>query len=507
MTALDQFDSIYNILILVTFVTLITWRLKFPSTLALILAGIIASVSTRLIIPEIGSEIFVTLLLPPILFQETLHLNIDDFIKEIDSVIMFATIGTILMQLSVGIFSYLILNFNLIESLLFGILIAPTDPVAVIRQFHSSNVDKRFQIIVSGESLLNDGVSIVIYSILLTILAQGSITPLIGLRLAAQIIIGGLIIGVLVGYSVHSMFCWTNDSYAQVLISFMVAFGVYRVAEELGASGVLAIVVSGLIINYRSRKFGGLGQETFDMLTNLWEFIGFLSSSIAFIFIGMNLDRQVFADNFSNSLVLFLVLLLFRQVMVELVSTLRQILWSKGYSRFWKNGLSWAGLRGAVSIVLALGISGVVPNSDLIIAVTFGIVILSNFVQGTSISVLINDWDLVSGSEHEEVMDTAFSEKYVSSGYDPLRSKFERIFFSAPEFFVRDTGLGSWLIIKLVYVIEYLNIYTLETIPSKTVSGVSQLVALLIGVLVGFLAWVNDFVFRWDQSDKENKKI
>ncbi|MFA9496560.1 MAG: hypothetical protein ACERKS_11665, partial [Candidatus Bathyarchaeota archaeon] len=64
----------------------------------------------------------------------------------------------------------------------------------------------------------------------------------------------------------------------------------------------------------------------------------------------------------------------------------------------------------------------------------------------------------------------------------------------------------SWLIIKLVYVIEYLNIYTLETIPSKTVSGVSQLVALLIGVLVGFLAWVNDFVFGWDQSDKENKK-
>ena len=94
MTALEQFDSIYNILILVTFVTLITWRLKFPSTLALILAGIIASVSTRLIIPEIGSEIFVTLLLPPILFQETLHINIDDFIKEIDSVIMFSTIGT-----------------------------------------------------------------------------------------------------------------------------------------------------------------------------------------------------------------------------------------------------------------------------------------------------------------------------------------------------------------------------------------------------------------------------
>ena len=162
MAVLEQFDSIYNILILVTFVTLITWRLKFPSTIALIIAGILASISTRLTIPEIGSEIFITLLLPPILFQEALHLNVDELLKESDSVLMFATLGTIVMQIAVGIFSYYVLKFNLLESLLFGILIAPTDPVAVIKQFHSSNVDQRFQMIISGESLLNDGVSIVI---------------------------------------------------------------------------------------------------------------------------------------------------------------------------------------------------------------------------------------------------------------------------------------------------------------------------------------------------------
>ena len=503
MTALEQFDSIYNILILVTFVTLITWRLNFPSTLALIIAGILASVSTRLMIPEIGSEIFLTLLLPPILFQEALHLNVDDFIKESDSVILFATIGTILMQIAVGVFSYYILKFNLIESLLFGILIAPTDPVAVIRQFHNSNVDQRFQMIISGESLLNDGVSIVIYSLLLTILAQGSVTPVIGFRLAAQIIIGGLVIGVLVGYIVHSIFCWTNDSYAQVLISFMVAFGVYRVAEEMGASGVLAIVVSGLIINYRSRKFGGLGRDTYEMLENLWEFIGFLASSMAFIFIGMNLNRQVFAINFSNSLVVFLVLVLFRSLMVEFVSWLMQLFWSKGYSRDWKNGLSWAGLRGAVSIVLALGVSGVVPNSELIIAITFGIVILSNFVQGTSLNFLVNDWDLISEKVPEELSDNLFSEKYVSTGYDSEKSLVERGLFCAPEFVVRDTDFGSWVSNRLVLMIEYLNDYSIESIPSKTVGGVNRLVTFLTGVLISFLAWVNQFLSRWDQKSSE----
>jgi CPA1 family monovalent cation:H+ antiporter len=505
MAVLEQFDSIYNILILVTFVTLITWRLKFPSTLALIIAGILASISTRIVIPEIGSEIFITLLLPPILFQEALHLNVDDFIKEADSVIMFATFGTILMQIAIGIFSFYILDLNFIESLLFGILIAPTDPVAVISQFHSSNVDQRFQMILSGESLLNDGVSIVIYSILITILTQGSISSIIGISIAIRIILGGLFIGILVGYIAHSLFCWTNDSYAEVLISFMVAYGVYRLAEELGVSGVLAIVVSGLIINYRSRKFGGLGQDAYNLLENLWEFIGFLSSSLAFIFIGMNLDRQIFYNNFSTSLIVFLVLLLFRKLMVEFVSRFMDLLWSKGYSGPWKNSLSWAGLRGAVSIVLALGVGGFVPNSEFIIAITFGVVILSNFVQGTSMSILINDWGLTSEVINGEFSDNVFSEEYVSSGYNPTKSLAEKVLFSAPEYFVRDTGFGSWVTTRLVFMIDYLNKYSIDFIPTRTVGYVSMFVTSFSRLLIEFLAWVNQNMLRWDQNDQENE--
>ena len=228
-------------------------------------------------------------------------------------------------------------------------------------------------------------------------------------------------------------------------------------AEELGVSGVLAIVVSSLIINYRSRKYGGLGQDTYNMLENLWEFIGFLSSSLAFIFIGMNLDRQIFYDNFSTSLVVFLVLILFRKLMVEFISRLMDLFWTKGYSGSWRNGLAWAGLRGAVSIVLALGVGGFAPNSELIVAVTFGVVILSNFVQGTSLSILINDWGLISENVHEDFSDNIFSEKYVSAGYDPKKSLIEKGLFSAPVYFVRDTGFGSCVSSKLVFMIVYLN--------------------------------------------------
>ena len=133
-------------------------------------------------------------------------------------------------------------------------------------------------------------------------------------------------------------------------------------------------------------------------------------------------------------------------------------------------------------------------------------VILSNFVQGTSIGLLINDWGLISESEPVELFDNIFSEEYVSLGYNPDRSKFERIFFSAPEFFVRDTWFGFWISTKLVLLMEYLNSYALDAIPGKTVSVVSNFMAFISSILVGFLAWVNQFVLRWDQSEENKTK-
>ena len=498
------FDAVYNILILVTFVTLVTWRLRFPTTLALILAGVLASVSTRFVFPVIESDIFVSLLLPPILFQETLHLDIDKLIRESDSILVFATLGTILMQLTVALFSNIVLGLNLIESMLFGIILAPTDPVSVIRLFHSCGVDERFQIIVSGESLLNDGVSIVIYSIILTIINQGSISPLIGLQITALTILGGVLLGIIVGYTVHLIFCWTHDTYGQVLISFLVAFGLYRVAEGLGASGVLAIVVSGLLINYRSRKLGGLGHETYVMLENLWEFIGFLASSIAFIFIGMHLDRQVFADSFPISLGLFTVTIVLRVLVIEILSRLMQSFWGKGFSRNWKNGFSWAGIRGAVSIVLVLGLRGVIPSSELIIALTFGVVILSNFIQGTSMGLFVNQWNLLCEPSDDLVSENRFSEDYISDGYAPSKNVCERVFFCAPEYIVRDTTLGSWVSNKLVMIIGYLDRNSIEAFPDKTLSIFKRITNYFTNLLVGFLNWANQYILRRKIEEEES---
>ncbi|MDX1314884.1 MAG: cation:proton antiporter, partial [Eudoraea sp.] len=267
-----------------------------------------------------------------------------------------------------------------------------------------------------------------------------------------------------------------------------------------GLSGVLALVVSGLIINYRSRKYGGLGRVSYEMLENLWEFIGFLSSSIAFIFIGMNLDRDVFSVNFSTSLIVFLLLLLFRKVMVELISRLTGILWSKDFPSTWRNGFTWAGLRGAVSVVLALGVSGLVPNSEYIIAITFGVVILSNFVQGTTMGTLINRWELGSMDHSIEGWDNIFSLDYVDSGYRPDNSLFERVFFSAPEYFIRDTSFGTWLAGLVISAIGYINTYEVDSIQKRTIGTMQKVLIRFRDVLLALLAWINENFLKRDES-------
>ena len=386
-TALAQFDAIFNILLVVTAITLVTRRLHFPQTIALIMAGIYSTMFTRLQLPPIESDIFVSVLLPPILFRETLHLNVDELIDDTDTILGYAVFGTLAMTLSVGLFSRFILGFGLIESLLLGIIIAPTDPVAVISTFQRMGVVKRFQLLVAGESLFNDGVAIVIYSVLVSVLTLGTLTLLDVFKIGTITILGGILLGIVSGYLAHLLFCWSEDKFVDVLISFIVAFGVFRLAEGLGVSGVLATVVAGLIINYRSKNYGGLGRPSIEMLDSLWEFVGFVAQSAAFIFIGVNTDTAILYKYAGPIFVIAVFTLLARLLMVVSVAQLLQATRNKSIPNDWALGMVWSGLRGGVSLVLALGVDSLgLENAEAMLALTFGVVLISNIFQGLSMS-------------------------------------------------------------------------------------------------------------------------
>jgi CPA1 family monovalent cation:H+ antiporter len=401
VTSLGQFDAVFNILIVVTIISIASRRFRIPSAASLILAGIISTLFSKSPLPELAPAMFTSILLPPIIFQETLHTDIQCLVDDSDCIATYAIAGTVLMLIMVTSFVYFGLGFNLMESLLLGIIIAPTDPVAVLYAFKEIGVVKRFERIVSGESLFNDGVAIVLFSIVVSIISLGTMTFFDVVRISLLTIIGGVVIGLLSGYAAHILLCWVDDKYASVLISFIIAFGVFRVSEGLGASGVISTVTAGLVINYRTRHRGEPDKESIEVLETLWEFVGFTASSIAFIFIGTNLDLSILLSYIQPIILLYLSIIFSRYIMVQGMAGFLKLTCGKQIPGNWKLGLFWSGLRGAVSIVLVLSIQGLaLVKSEFIVALTFGVVLISNLIHGPSIPIVIQKLNIL-GSEEE----------------------------------------------------------------------------------------------------------
>jgi monovalent cation:H+ antiporter, CPA1 family len=396
---LGQFDSIYNILLLVVVITLIARQINFPSTIAFIFAGLLAASVPRIPLPDLSPEVFLSILLPPILFTETLTMDVDGLIDDSDTILSFAVAGTALMVTAVGLYTHLIFNLTWMEAFILGIIIAPTDPVSIITTFKRLGVIKRFQLIVAGESLFNDGFAVVIYSILLTIVDAGTISAGEVLAISAIKIFGGVIIGYVAGYIVHLIFCWTEDLYVETLLTFIVTFGVFRLAEAIHSSGVIAVVIAGLILNYRCRNHGGISEKGEETLNVMWEFVGFIASSFAFIFIGVSLDAELLSTYALPIIALSIMSTLFRFLMTEGISRFLERYRGKRIPWNWRVGMTWSGLRGAVSVVLVLGITGVnFANEQLLLALTYGIVLGTNLIQGLTMPWIIKRFRLYSSS-------------------------------------------------------------------------------------------------------------
>jgi len=392
-----QFDAIYNILILVVVISLVARQINFPATIAFIFAGLLAAWVPRLTLPELSPEIFLTVLLPPILFNETLTLDIEGLIDDSDIILFYAVVGTALMVTAVGLYTHYVLGLTWIESFLLGIIVAPTDPVSVIATFKQLGVIRRFQLIVAGESLFNDGVAIVVYSILLIIIEAGGISSFEVLQITLVKVLGGILLGYIAGFIVHLIFCWTDDFFVEILLSFIVAFGVFRLAEAFHASGVIAVVMAGLLLNYRCKSSGGITEHDEESLEVMWEFVGFIASSFAFIFIGVSLEPAILVGFALPILGLSLFSVLFRYVMVSLVAEFLERHRSKRIPQNWRVGMTWSGLRGAVSVVLVLGIAGLgLPNTETMFALTYGLVLGSNVFQGLTMPTLVKQLRLYS---------------------------------------------------------------------------------------------------------------
>jgi CPA1 family monovalent cation:H+ antiporter len=404
MTSQDIILTIELIVILLSIaaiVGIIARRLRMPYTVGLVLVGFFLFVVINWsqsfseygfivgvvdildefihLDPDVTREIILGLLVPPLIFEAAFNLRVRDLLKDWKLITTFAIPGVLITTLLVGFGVYFGVGIPLTAALVFGALIAATDPVAVVALFKSLGVPKRLQVLLEGESLFNDGTAIVIFGIALELAQAKEVTLLSGFLDFLLVAGGGILVGIIVGFIISRILTRLDDYLIETALTFILAYGVYFLAENIHVSGVLAVVAAGLVN-------GSVGPQSMSpttriVVSNFWEFAAFIANSLIFLLIGLVVDPVLLFQNWQAILVAILAVLAARAIVIFGFSS-----FSRSISFRWKTVLFWGGLRGAISLALALGLGAQYAQLR---AMTFGVVIFTLLIQGTTMGGLV----------------------------------------------------------------------------------------------------------------------
>jgi CPA1 family monovalent cation:H+ antiporter len=279
------------------------------------------------------------------------------------------------------------------HALVFGALVAATDPVAVIALFSTISVPKRLQVLLEGESLFNDGTAIVIFGIITAVALTGEFNFVMGVIDFLRIAGGGLVIGLILGTLISQMISRIDDHLIETTLTTVLAFGSYLIAEEVfHVSGVLAVVAAGLVNGNIGPR--GMSPTTRIVVFSFWEYIGFIANSFAFLLIGLQIDLGVLLVYWQPIITAILAVLGARAVVIYGLAWI-----SRDIPLNWQHVLFWGGLRGAISLALALGLPGALEGRAQLQVMAFGVVVFTLLVQGFSMGSLIRRMGLDRRSE------------------------------------------------------------------------------------------------------------
>ncbi len=329
-------------------------------------------------------------LLSFLLFAGALNVDLDNLNRLKWPILTLATLGLLLSTFVVGTLVYLLLGALGLAlpfgyALLFGALISPTDPIAVLAILKQAGVSETTETLITGESLFNDGVGVVIFSVILGTVAAGEhggggVSG--ALTLFAQEAAGGLLFGLIVGGAAYLLLKSIDNYTVEVLITLAVVTGGYALAQTLHTSGPLAVVVAGLFIGNRGRLLA-MSEKTREHLDTFWELIDEILNAVLFVLVGLEVVVLAFTQSYLWAALLAIPVVLGARLLgVGLPITLFRL--RRTFLPYTVRVMVWGGLRGGISIALALSLP-VSPERDLIIAMTYGVVVFSVLVQGLTV--------------------------------------------------------------------------------------------------------------------------
>ncbi len=327
-----------------------------------------------------------------LLFAGALHVKLGDLAEHKWAIGLLASAGVILSTFLIGLASWLLfaavgLDVPLIYCLLFGALISPTDPIAVLGILKSAGAPKALEIKITGESLFNDGVAVVVFLVLFGIAVGGEHATIDGvLLLFLREAAGGLALGLITGAVAYRMLRRVDNYQVEVLLTLATASGGYALAEHLHLSAPITVVVAGLFIGNRGRH-SAMSDLTRQHIDDFWELVDEVLNAVLFVLIGLEVMVLNLTDDYliAGAMMIPLVLLA-RAISVGLPMALMRKF--RSYSAGTVTVLTWGGLRGGISVAMALSLPDG-PARDLLVTVTYVVVVFSILCQGLTLAPLV----------------------------------------------------------------------------------------------------------------------
>jgi CPA1 family monovalent cation:H+ antiporter len=378
-----------SLLLLISLIAMLARRFRVPYTVALVLAGLAIGLSNILPDVQLTPGLVLFVFLPALIFDSAFRLDFHHLMQNRRQIAFMAIPAPLISTILVGTALHLLLGLDLPSALLFGALISATDPVSVAATFRELGVPKRLAYIIEGESLFNDGMAIVLYRIIVLMILTGEFSLLGNVARFVIVVLGGGMLGLVAGYLFSLLVRRIDDHLVEITLTTVLAYGTYLLADSFHLSGVIAVVVAGVVItNYGFRT--GMSPTTKIALDSFWEYVAFIVNSFVFLLIGMQINLSLIAQNL-YPIALAVLTVLGARALISYVLPLVSRAFSKHQSipLAWQHILFWGGFRGSLSVAVALSIPLAIQGRDQILVMTFGVVLFSLVVQGLTMRPLL----------------------------------------------------------------------------------------------------------------------
>jgi monovalent cation:H+ antiporter, CPA1 family len=377
-------QALVLLLIIAAAVAVLARRIGVPYVIGLVLVGLVVGVTLHWDTLSLSSDLVFYVFLPILLFESAYNLEATLLRDQWRRIAVLAFPGVLLAFGLTALGVYLLGGLAWGVALLFGALIAATDPVSVVALFRKLGVSERLTTLVDAESLFNDGAAAVLFAVVSAVVVDGrAVSAGWAVWEFLWMSLGGTVVGLAVGFGASWIHRRLDDHIIEITLSTIVAFGSFLLAQWLGMSGVVACVTAAIVLGNLGRRTT-MSPVTRVTLTTVWDYAAFVANSLIFLLIGLSVRLEVIVDHIGTVAVAFVVVVAARAVTVYGIGALSRVFGS-GMPVRWQHILVWGGLRGTIALALALSVPALASGREELVTVTFGVVLASLLLQGLSI--------------------------------------------------------------------------------------------------------------------------